>query len=109
MFPNFEDLEFVTDYRHSYHYTALITFSDGRTVEVPAGFTTFHPAPTVPSAQVISTNITFSSTSCYDQNMWLGTCSSLIPNETAFTAHIDFEHGNAVHAGMVFLMCSILC
>ncbi|KAJ7269739.1 hypothetical protein C8J57DRAFT_1227447 [Mycena rebaudengoi] len=51
--------------RHSvsdlgYLYVALVTFSDGRTVDVPAGYTTFQPAAPTRSTQAPFTwNVTF--------------------------------------------------
>lgn len=92
----------VTHSKHVYRYTALVTFSDGRLTKVPAGYTTFHPTPSVSSQPRSSTNVTFS----YNERRhdYMGACSSFwSPEDRAevHTARIDLERGSNYHQGDV--------
>lgn len=93
--------------KHVYRYAALITFSGGRLVEVPAGYTTFHPAPppSVPVHHMSSTNVTFS------HEGW-GTCAMTgLPMNVLrpmYTARVDLENGGVVHAGIFHPRCRLI-
>ncbi|KAJ7491907.1 hypothetical protein FB451DRAFT_1388358 [Mycena latifolia] len=101
--------------RHSetaltYRYVAVVTFDDGRVVEVPAGYTNF-----VPAAQVLSTNTpvtvngTFGTITCngdyplplsskLDRNL-----DRCLPEEkrSTFIAEVTFDGGNVVQRGQL--------
>ncbi|KZP08551.1 hypothetical protein FIBSPDRAFT_1052368 [Athelia psychrophila] len=85
----------------------LVTFSDGRLVEVPAGYTAFHPVPRSfpqPAAQAVSANVAFSHDRCCEDFGLMGPCSALwSPSDDAgtYTARIDLENGGFAHAGDV--------
>ncbi|KZP08518.1 hypothetical protein FIBSPDRAFT_874438 [Athelia psychrophila] len=103
MFFSLDSPEPVAHAEHGYRYTALITFSDGRLEEVPAGYTTFHPARrSAPVNQMLFTNVTFSREGCFGGIDGLGACSPLWSRDEdaeVHTARIDLENGGVVHAG----------
>ncbi|KAJ6495180.1 hypothetical protein C8R45DRAFT_1133466 [Mycena sanguinolenta] len=91
-----------------YHYTAIVNFTDGRTVHLPAGHTTFRPTSTRPLAPTPSSwNQTFS--------MHHETCTADLPQNkealdrrekclpeslrSSFIAEITLEDGNVVQRG----------
>ncbi|KAJ6530010.1 hypothetical protein DFH09DRAFT_1370814 [Mycena vulgaris] len=83
-----------------YHYTAVVTFIDGRTVEVDAGYTTFVPTSAHPALTPMAWNMTFSTRNKHFAELELERC---LPHEqrSTFTAEITLEDGNVVQRGQV--------
>ncbi|KAJ6571839.1 hypothetical protein B0H19DRAFT_1064868 [Mycena capillaripes] len=88
-----------------YHYTAVVNFTDGRTVDLKAGYTTFRPTSTRPLASKPSSwNTTFS--------MYYETCMADLPQakemlaqrekclpeslRSAFIAEVTLEDGQTI-------------
>lgn len=95
----------MTDGVHAYRYIALVTFADGHTVEVPAGYTTFRPTHSTIALTPFSTNVTFKGPNCQAGNL-NGICSSEIAsfdtNSSVYRAQVVLEGGNVVRAGMLY-------
>ncbi|KZP18451.1 hypothetical protein FIBSPDRAFT_591811 [Athelia psychrophila] len=110
LFSNQNSPEPAAGAKDGYRYTALVTFSDGRLEEVPAGYTTFHPVRrSAPVNQMLFTNVTFSRDGCRGDGRRgdtgrLGACAPLWSrNDDAevHTARIDLENGGVVHVGKI--------
>jgi hypothetical protein len=83
---------------HSYHYTAIVTFSSGRIVEVPAGYTTFVPAPAdLSPAMTFVSSVPFRDEDCHRQQ---NDCIS----HQHFAAEVTLESGNVVTQGMCHIL-----
>jgi len=81
--------------QHRYFYIAVITFASGRTVKVPAGYTTFLPTPAdLPPATPFASNITFERDDC---NQRIDCRSSR--QFPIFGAQVTLEGGNVVRQG----------
>lgn len=88
----------ITDGAHSYHYTAIVTFSSGRIVEVPAGYTTFVPTPaSLSPATTFVSSVPFRDEDCDREH---NDCIF----DQLFAAEVTLESGNVVTQGM----CCIL-
>ncbi|KAJ6527270.1 hypothetical protein DFH09DRAFT_164356 [Mycena vulgaris] len=99
--------------RHSfsdlgYRYTAVVTFTDGRIVDVPAGYTTFIPTVHVSAEKTpFSWNTTFEEMPrCGDETPYqkrrtedLEKCLPKAQRST-FVAEITLDEGNIVQAGL---------
>lgn len=91
--------EEIAGSKHSYHYTAVITFANGKTISVPAGYTTFFPThEALPPAKKIVTNVTFEELPKCRTWGQLDECASNAES-TTFGAQVTLEGGNVVRAG----------
>jgi len=83
---------------HAYRYTALVSFSGGRRVDIPVGYTTFLPTNAIPPiANAFSQNISFEPIGdC--KRVRFDECTSDI-DKTVFGAQVTLEGGNVVRAG----------
>lgn len=100
------DSERTASSKHSYHYTTIVKFASGRTVEVPAGYTTFLPI-SVPSvsraAEPFTTNLTLlegprcQSRSCYNDSASLQCIAHV--QTTTFGAEVVLDGGYAIRQG----------
>ena len=80
--------------KHSYRYTAIISFESGRTTKVPAGYTTFRPKhAALPPLRPFAMNVTFTDAKC------LGEQFSSSTNGTVFGGQIVLDSGNVVRIG----------
>ncbi|KAJ6536596.1 hypothetical protein DFH09DRAFT_1178912 [Mycena vulgaris] len=88
-----------------YHYTAIVNFTDGRTVDLPAGYTTFVPtSPAPPPKTAFTWNATFTENKpgCEElPSEWLDTVKKCLPDElrSLFTAEVILEEGNVIQRG----------
>lgn len=92
-----------TNSKHAYRYIADVKFSNGRSVEIPAGYTTFIPTitPTKPVVPFVS-NVTFGESSpCGSRYNSLGNCIS-DQNQTIFGAQVTLDNGNVYQPGKYF-------
>ncbi|KAJ6545418.1 hypothetical protein B0H19DRAFT_1238291 [Mycena capillaripes] len=102
--PGDERIRVVRIARHSwgdlsYEYTAIVTFTDGRTVDVPAGHTTFIPADhSNPTKMPSSWNATFKDPCNELQDRELDRC---LPKDerSEFVAEVTLDEGNVVQKG----------
>lgn len=85
--------------KHAYHYTAVVEFASGRSIDVPAGHTTFYPVPPpVHSKAPFMANYTFEK---------IPTCGSIREFDdceanaqmTTFGAEVLIEGGTTVRLG----------
>ncbi|KAJ6490160.1 hypothetical protein DFH09DRAFT_1208862 [Mycena vulgaris] len=88
-----------------YHYTAIVNFTDGRTVDLPAGYTTFVPtSPAPPPKTAFTWNATFTENKpgCEElPSEWLDNVKKCLPEElrSLFTAEVTLEEGNIIQRG----------
>ncbi|KAJ7348048.1 hypothetical protein DFH08DRAFT_1080204 [Mycena albidolilacea] len=102
--PGDERVRVVRRTRHSwgdlsYEYTAIMTFTDGRTVNVPAGHTTFVPADHAnPTKMPSSWNATFKDPCDDILNRELDRC---LPKDerSEFVAEVTLDEGNVIQKG----------
>ncbi|KAJ7732975.1 hypothetical protein B0H16DRAFT_1580230 [Mycena metata] len=102
--PGDERTRVVRNGRHgwgdlSYEYTAIVTFTDGRTVDVPAGHTTFVPVDHVDRTKMpFSWNATFKDPCAQRQDRELDRC---LPKDerSEFVAAVTLDEGNVVEKG----------
>jgi hypothetical protein len=88
----------TTGSTHAYRYTALVSFSGGHRVDIPAGYTTFLPTDAIPpSASAFSQNITFEPIRDCKRGRF-DECTSDM-DKTVFGAQVTLEGGNVVRAG----------
>ncbi|KAJ6592390.1 hypothetical protein B0H19DRAFT_1364943 [Mycena capillaripes] len=83
----------------SYEYTAIVTFTDGRIVDVPAGHTTFFPVFNgSPTKTPSSWNTTFKNPCEEHQDRKLDRC---LPKDqrSEFVAEVTLEEGNIIQLG----------
>ncbi|KAJ6527274.1 hypothetical protein DFH09DRAFT_1187083 [Mycena vulgaris] len=92
----------------SYRYTAVVTFTDGRIVDVPAGYTTFIPTVHTSAAKTpFSWNTTFGEAprcgdETADQKKHAEDFEKCLPKaqRSTFVAEITLDEGNIVQAGL---------
>ncbi|KAJ6527268.1 hypothetical protein DFH09DRAFT_164284 [Mycena vulgaris] len=92
----------------SYRYIAVVTFTDGRTVDVPAGYTTFIPTVHASAAKTpFSWNTTFGEAprcgdETPDQKKRTEDLEKCLPKaqRSTYVAEITLDEGNVVQAGL---------
>ncbi|KAF7360774.1 hypothetical protein MVEN_00809400 [Mycena venus] len=102
--PGDERIRVVRNARHSwgdlsYEYTAIVTFTDGRTVDIPAGHTTFVPADHAsPTKMPSSWTATFKDPCDEFGDRELDRC---LPKaqRSEFVAEVTLDEGNIVQKG----------
>ncbi|KAF7361156.1 hypothetical protein MSAN_01147400 [Mycena sanguinolenta] len=89
-----------------YHYIAVVNFTDGRTVDLRAGYTTFLPTFRKPSAAPFNWNGTFAEPENCEKDLpqtrkMLDDMERCLPADlrSVFVAEVTLEDGNAIHRG----------
>ncbi|KAJ7269769.1 hypothetical protein C8J57DRAFT_1607569 [Mycena rebaudengoi] len=99
-----EPISRYSDSDLGYVYVALVTFTDGRTIDVPAGHTTFQPtAPTRSTQAPFTWNVTFTDSEFLYQVRRREKLERCLPKaqRSTFVGEVTLHEGKVMHRGRV--------